>query len=1330
MAILYQWQVSIDNGTTFTDIPNDTVSVSGTRTAQILFKNLTTQDHKKQFRVRITDTDSTIPPIVSRPAILFTAPTVNFDTPPANQVSNNQNASFSASASVDRGQIVSYQWQRKPASSNSFVNMSDVANSVAGSKSASLQLSNLSASLNNNDKYRLVVTAQCCGTGPLSFTSNEASLSVLNTAQSLYFSTQPQNTAITNNSVSFSFVCKLDNLLPTDPIPPASVLWQEIGTNGSVTDLSVIGTTTSSRSGNTITYTHNITIANTAIGKNYRAILSAGSGSIISQTTSVLQGVAPCTNCGGSGTGDPHYYFGIQDKSGKAGANGGFSAGFDDNKNDGNGARELLMLYIRDKNTNTEYLLTTKNTGAFGSKAPFSVGRTSASAYRNGELISGPVNDGKFDMMGVAAVAATSGRFAFTWSILDPSNIGKLNNLDIEMGGAWYWMLKSYLRFVKKDPQFMNLGWPYIGWIRADGIGIGLAPYGLKRENFEVNTNDTLGGDPKDISRLRTIINDRTVDDMKVNSNFWTELSDALRGGTSVSSIFFSTQPVDSISINGSVTFTAVVSDGSSLQWQISKDNGKTWTDIVGATQNNLIINVSRNDNGYLYRAVANNRALFSNIARLTVPRTIIISKEPTEQYSKNFNATFSVVASGVEPMVYQWEKSDDNGLNYNNVDRGVLPVLQITDIKDVDDGDLYRVNIQDGAGDSYTSGSVKLRLDPTVVFTQQPSDATADNDEKANFTVQASCDNGGIKYRWQMTEDDGKTFSNITSLDPNNATLALSGLKISDHSKKYRAQVITDIKSNIFYSSLGTLSVPGSITINSFPTNQLSVSGEATFTVNATSSQPPLTYKWQTSPPNTEPKIFTDIIGETGSVYVATGLTLEDDNRYYRVILEDQRGPVISPSFYVDTTPQITITQQPSGYIPTNYKLVLGTNATTTNGTIEYVWQRSTPNSNIFLPIDGQNSKLLEMDVVPADSGNQYRAKISVLGARDSYTNIVKIDVPPSITVSSKLSNTTKISFPNKTINLSIDAQSVMPPLTYQWQKSVPTKTSITYTYDKEDVFYDYTQLFLQMNGVDGSKTIVDSSKNVFVPKLYLNNAENSAANMALSTSIVRSGQSSLRIGERGAIRVTDPTGLMDFGNQDFTIECWCYPTGYSEMAIASRRLGDRHPAYASEGWALTMNKFKAKIDDTWNDSWIGDSLDNIPLNEWTHVALSRRNMTYRLFRNGNLIGFFTNKGVLDETSGSLNIGIAKADNHENQFNGYLDQFKITTGLARYVDSFNPEFNIDNTYDAYYNSTVFENIPGATGSLLALSDLGDINNHERYRVVLTDSVSSIILEE
>lgn len=232
MAILYQWQVSTNEGVTFDDIRNDTPSVSGTKTSQIIFNNLTIKENYNQYRVRISDTDLTIPPVVSRAAILRTAPEISFSAHPLSQITKTGSATFSSSATTDYGQIIGYQWQRKPYGQSSFQDLNDITGSVSGSKSNSLDLSNLSSATNNGDRYRLAVTAQCCGTSAITTFSNEAPLLVIQSSQSLYFTLQPQNSSIDlSNNVLFNFTFNIDNISVSDPIPAATIQWQEVGTD-------------------------------------------------------------------------------------------------------------------------------------------------------------------------------------------------------------------------------------------------------------------------------------------------------------------------------------------------------------------------------------------------------------------------------------------------------------------------------------------------------------------------------------------------------------------------------------------------------------------------------------------------------------------------------------------------------------------------------------------------------------------------------------------------------------------------------------------------------------------------------------------------------------------------------------------------------------------------------------------------------------------------------------------------------------------------------------------------------------------------------------------
>ena len=63
----------------------------------------------------------------------------------------------------------------------------------------------------------------------------------------------------------------------------------------------------------------------------------------------------------------------------------------------------------------------------------------------------------------------------------------------------------------------------------------------------------------------------------------------------------------------------------------------------------------------------------------------------------------------------------------------------------------------------------------PTLVFTQQPQNATTNPGETATFTVQAeiSPENGPIAYQWYRSTDGGFAFAAITGATTNSYTLS-----------------------------------------------------------------------------------------------------------------------------------------------------------------------------------------------------------------------------------------------------------------------------------------------------------------------------------------------------------------------------------------------------------------------------------------------------------------------------------------------------------------------------------------------------------------------------
>jgi hypothetical protein len=139
-----------------------------------------------------------------------------------------------------------------------------------------------------------------------------------------------------------------------------------------------------------------------------------------------------------------------------------------------------------------------------------------------------------------------------------------------------------------------------------------------------------------------------------------------------------------------------------------------------------------------------------------------------------------------------------------------------------------------------------------------------------------------------------------------------------------------------------------------------------------------------------------------------------------------------------------------------------------------------------------------------------------------------------------------------------------------------------------------------------------------------------------------------------------------MDFGTGDFTIECWVYTTnvspGYSQTVLA------RHGSSGGTIWIIQiLNGGTSRIVLSGSVVCAGTT---VAANTWTHIAFTRSGTSLRAFNNGVLITTVTDSTSLSGTQ-VLTVG-AQSDIAES-FIGYIDDVRITKGVARYTTNFTP---------------------------------------------------------
>jgi len=147
---------------------------------------------------------------------------------------------------------------------------------------------------------------------------------------------------------------------------------------------------------------------------------------------------------------------------------------------------------------------------------------------------------------------------------------------------------------------------------------------------------------------------------------------------------------------------------------------------------------------------------------------------------------------------------------------------------------------------------------------------------------------------------------------------------------------------------------------------------------------------------------------------------------------------------------------------------------------------------------------------------------------------------------------------------------------------------------------------------------------------------------------------------------------------SQDFTVECWVFtPTASLAPAIWQNAGSARILAFLITD-ATPTTLYSIVGGPNYNSS--GNSLvvratTNIQTNTWTHVAYVRSGTTITIYINGTAAGTATNSLA----TLALNVVGAIAQNgapNNYFFNGYIDDLRITKGIARYTSNFTPSPN------------------------------------------------------
>ena len=250
-------------------------------------------------------------------------------------------------------------------------------------------------------------------------------------------------------------------------------------------------------------------------------------------------------------------------------------------------------------------------------------------------------------------------------------------------------------------------------------------------------------------------------------------------------------------------------------QWEKS-DDGVSFTTIGGATSasyttGGLTYAVDNNDQ---YRCIINavgaSTPVTTNAVTLTVLRTFSITADPSNATAnEGGTAAFSVTASTSSGTpTYQWERSDDGGVNYVTVGGATSATYTTPTLVYATDGaDRYRCIVSlVGAAGSLTSNFAVLTVLRVITIQTQPQSQAVIEGGTATFNIGAQITSDVISYQWEKSTDNGLNFNAISGANSSTYTTPTTSYPTTP-SEQFRC-VLSNVAATTVTSTSATLTV------------------------------------------------------------------------------------------------------------------------------------------------------------------------------------------------------------------------------------------------------------------------------------------------------------------------------------------------------------------------------------------------------------------------------------------------------------------------------------------------------------------------------------------
>jgi hypothetical protein len=205
----------------------------------------------------------------------------------------------------------------------------------------------------------------------------------------------------------------------------------------------------------------------------------------------------------------------------------------------------------------------------------------------------------------------------------------------------------------------------------------------------------------------------------------------------------------------------------------------------------------------------------------------------------------------------------------------------------------------------------------------------------------------------------------------------------------------------------------------------------------------------------------------------------------------------------------------------------------------------------------------------------------------------------------------------------------------------------------------------------VGGTTLLLNGTNGGIIDYTGKNNLE-TVGDAKIRNNIVKYGNGAMYFDGTGDYAYTRYSPDLDFGTGNFTVEFWMNPSNTN--AAYRGIVGKPDLSVSRKGWALFQNAGTIRYFTNGSGESITTS-SCLTAGSWTHIALVKNGSTTTIYANGTSVGTATNVGYTEALKG-VAIGEMNSTvgwNGTFSYTGYIDDLRITKGVARYTANFTP---------------------------------------------------------